>query len=244
MLIDIITTMVFFTVACVCAFSALRVFRRTNNKKLRAKKLAVWTVLLCVLLGVSYEMYTVRRDWGSQFTTEVDLMNEKFENIDGYQFYDWAENMMYEFPSPWPDEFPFTIKYVNAYNDVGELEINSYEDLPISLDEVWYWYGTQETVASETPEEAYYAFTHGQILSSPSKNMEQQVFTFADANGTLQNIYIINFPYNNPTVVYTDELWFVCMWSLIGSLCVCFGANVYAINSHLKDIKKIKKGGK
>ena len=243
MLIDIIASMVLFAIAVVLAFASPRVFRHTKNKKLRAKKLAVYTIFLCGILCISWNMYTLRRDWDSQYESELDLMNHKFDSIDEYQFYDWSSGLAYTFPCPWPDEFPFTYQYTNMYGEVGEATVNSYDELPISLDEVWYWYGTQEEASTQDPENAYSVFTHGQILSYTGKHTEQQVFTFVDAKGSLQNLYIVNFPYNNPVSVYADELWFVTVWGAICGLFICFCSNMHAVGSHLKEIKK-NKGGK
>lgn len=244
MLIDVILSMMGFSLACWLGFTATRVLRNTNNKKLRAKKLAIRVIALCFICMVSYEMYDDRKNWDTQFETEVDLMDYKFDSIDRYQFYDWANSTMYEFPSPWPDEFPFTITSVGTDNSVTEIEINSYEELPISLDEVWYWYGTQATVAKEDPENAYTVFTHGQILSYTGKNAEQQVFTFVDLEGKLQNVYIVNFPYDNPCLVNTETLWFVTMWSTIVGLCIVFCMNVYCVHLTIKERKQYKNGGK
>lgn len=236
-MITIISAIVLGALMLHCSIRSFHAVVRTQSDKRRAKKLLSYGLLMAITLIVSYQQYNYVNTYYDQYENEVQVMDEKFSSIEYYEFYNWAEDVMYKVPQPLPEEFPFTIEKVTSTGTPETVTINSYEDMPIVLDNVWYWYGTQG-LAVESDTAPYYAFTHGTILSKPAKNMEQQVFTFAGEDAMLQNVYIVNFPYDNVSYTWTADIWQVIVWAAAIGICINFVLSLYTTVRTIRSKKR------
>ena len=230
-MIELIASILIGYIALRLGFASLRVLRNTKSIKLRAKKLMFTTA---ILLSCAVTAYMRGKFYADALTPvksydEVSLMNSKFDKIDSYLFYDYAGNVAYNVPNPLP-ECPFTIDKIDENNEVSKLEILSYEDLPVLLDTVWYWYGTQTG-------EDYQMFTMGNILS-PYEG-EQQTFVTTDTSGVVQNIYTVMFPVEEELSI--EDVWlvvfYVCVFGVLLDFVSTVVCTVYAV-------KEKRKGGK
>ena len=170
-------------------------------------------------------------------------MDNKINNISEYQVYDFNVNAMYMLPVELPDEYPYYIYGVDTNEQVYEYEVKDEDYVPITINDIWYYYSSQEIIAEQEPEQAYSVMTNGQILSYTSRDNEQQAFYFFDADGNFVTLYMLNIPYDDPCIVYTDQIWFAAMWAGIAGMLLVFIATMADTISVVRSRKKVKKEG-
>lgn len=184
--------------------------RSSSIKKGMVKK-AVVIVLYCAMLIGTAVRYNYHHDLENKELPDdldlmaVELMQEKFNSVSEYTFYDHGQDIMYTVPNPLP-ECPFTLTSMNGNNEIEELTINSYEELPVLLDTVWYWYGTQSMTGE------YYMLTFGDVCTM--EDGESQTFFMFGEDNALMNIYTANLPIEDNTLNLST------IWAFpLGSLC-------------------------
>lgn len=211
-------------------------------------KSAVSTVLMCLMLVCSIMQYRFYAPADSQEELSPDelelqtiaLMNEKFDSVSEYTFYDHAEDVMYYVPNPYP-ECPFVLKGIDAENKLFEKTIESYDELPVLLDTVWYWYGTQGAT------EEYSMLTFGDVLSLKNIEGQSQVFVAFDKDMKLANIYTAELPIKDKGEISMQTMWTLPMVTLCVALVWITVRNVVFVAMRRKEVKeartRARKGG-
>lgn len=211
-------------------------------------KSAVSTVLMCVMLLcciMQYRFYAPEDNQESLSPDELELqtialMNEKYNSVSEYTFYDHAEDVMYYVPNPYP-ECPFVLKGIDAENKLFEKTIESYDDLPVLLDTVWYWYGTQGTT------EDYSMLTFGDVLSLKNTEGQSQVFVAFDKDMKLANIYTAELPIKDKGEISMQTMWMLPMVTLCVALVWITVRNVVFFIMRRREVKeeraRVRKGG-
>ena len=204
-------------------------------------KSAVSTVLMCLMLAccvMQYRFYTPEDSQKELSPDELELqtialMNEKFNSVSEYTFYDHAEDVMYYVPNPYP-ECPFVLKGIDAENKLFEKTIESYDELPVLLDTVWYWYGTQGAT------EEYSMLTFGDVLSLKNIKGQSQVFVAFDKDMKLANIYTAELPIKDKGEISMQTMWTLPMVTLCVALVWITVRNVVFVIMRRREVKEEK----
>jgi len=188
---------------------------------------AVWYIPIVILLIFG----TLLTSTFDQTPASSEKLNYLLENTDSYLVGDYSNGCYMEIPS-YIEELPININvYSLDLEPIGTVNVEKWEDMPISLDDLWYCYGTQEQKdlflqTSDNP------LTYGMtFVYRPELNTSDDDGNI-ESKKSLQSVYTICFPETKGDI--RPWIGFIIIF------CCCLLA-IYRICEDLLYMRKLRK---
>ncbi len=151
----------------------------------------IWYAPITVLIILSISLIHTF----DQVPASSEKLNQLLENTDNYLVGDYANGCYMEIPS-YIEDLPVEINvYDLDLEPVGTATIENWDDMPVSLDDLWYYYGMQETKdmylqTNDNPLNYCMTFIYRPTTESTVENQEDMLASKKD----LAAAYTICFP--------------------------------------------------